>query len=523
MNAPEARSSSEKSLARRYLLDSICDSFEAAWKEGSEPRIEDYLSSAEEEHARELFEELIHVDMYYRRRNGESSTIDDYIVRFPQYSSDLTLPRQAPDAASKPADSIPTTRQIGDYELRDQIGAGSFGTVWRAWHPQLHRMDAIKLPQHGINDREQMDVLHHEARAAARLNHPNVVHVIGFGEWSQQPYIVFEFIQGITLKQWRKKESHSVRAITELVIKLADGIHHAHELKIVHRDLKPQNILVDEDGEPHITDFGMAKRLDIHSTIAVDGVIMGTVPYMSPEQVAADHQLIEPASDIYSLGVILYELLTNSLPFEGSRQKMMNDIQYRAAPSLCRRNPDIPRDLETVCLKALQKQPADRFASAADFRDDLRRSLDGTPIHARRVTIASQALRWCSRHSYLLMGVLILITAVLMVVEFPGERPHGPSADVQHAPRKVRVESIPDGATVVIYPFDPNQSWLRPGPVVYGQTPFECELEPGEYLLEAQKGDQTAVMNAIVPDDGSKFRWGAMRLMKRPGTNPPQN
>ncbi len=434
--------------------------------------------------------------MHYRRRNGESSSIDDYILRYPQYSSNLTLPRAAPDGRT--SESGEAVKQIGSYELRDQIGSGSFGTVWRAWHPQLQRMDAIKLPLHGFDDSEQIDVLRHEARAAANLDHPNIVRVIGVEEWARRPYIIFDYIEGVTLKQWMQREEPDHRCIVELVAKLADAIQHAHELNIVHRDIKPGNILVDEQGEPHITDFGLAKRLDAQSTIAVQGIIMGTVPYMSPEQVAADHDNVEPSSDVYSLGVILYELLCGSLPFEGSKPTLIHDIQFTDPPALRRRDKSVPVELETVCLKALEKDTTDRYPSAAGLRDDLNCWLAGLPVQTRRVSLVQKSARWIRRHPvlFVIRGAAITVSLVTLLaltfeVANDGWRSDQSmtNSDLQNGSFEVHISTVPAGATVAIRRNDRRhiKNEIDAAPVLRPEekTPLVCNLGRGEYNVTA--------------------------------------
>lgn len=498
MVAPGPQGRLAESLSGIYLVDSLCDEFESEWLRGRCPRIEDFLQRAQQPHVQQLFAELVRVDLFYRHRVGDSRCVDDYLERFPEYSGLLpsTL-AESPSGSGETASGV-QNRCIGDYELRERIGVGSFGTVWRAWHRHLDRVDAIKLPLNRFDGRDQVEAFHHEARAAARLNHPHIVRVIGFGEWNDAGYIIFEYIEGVTLKQWRRNEGWEHRSAAELCEKLADALSHAHELNIVHRDLKPGNILIDGAGEPHVADFGLAKRLDIESTIASAGALMGTIPYMSPEQVAADHSSVGPLTDVYSLGVILYELLAGSLPFRGDRSVIMNDILHRDPPSLRGRDQSIPVALETICFKALQKDPAARYQTAADMRDDLHRYLQGQPVRARRTTLLERVSRWGRQHPVMLAirAAAVVLSLTTLAVFAAETRDDGKW--------EVHVVTDPGATTVVIHSVHPDTLAPIGGSTFKGSTPVNLRLAPGKYRILAtihqNGGEQFKVAYREVPE-----------------------
>ncbi|MCA9111828.1 MAG: serine/threonine protein kinase, partial [Planctomycetaceae bacterium] len=349
-------------LALSNEIDILCDAFEASWKQGQEPDLEEYLNQTEDVGRSTLFIELVKVDLHYRKKRGESVTIRDYATRFPHFSKALihVSGDTTPDLSLTRTWRPPEVRQkIGDYELIDKLGEGAFGQVWRAFHRDLDRTVAVKLPGKKLVGPSQIDMFLHEARAAARLNHPNIVRVHDFGKHTQGGYIVFSLVQGIDLKHWLPIRKPSPRQAAELLVKLADAVDHAHRLGVVHRDLKPANVIMDSNNEPHITDFGLAKRLDIEATIADAGELMGTIPYMSPEQVCGDNRLVKEKSDIYALGCLLYEMLTGSVPFKGDQQSTMYQVLNVEAASAREHNKNVPLDLDTICLACLEKDPND--------------------------------------------------------------------------------------------------------------------------------------------------------------------
>jgi WD40 repeat protein len=290
---------------------------------------------------------------------------------------------------------------IGRFQVRQRVGAGGFGTVYRAYDPQLEREVALKLPRaRTLSDPRRAGGFLDEAKAAARLRHPHIVPVYDAGQEGGRPYIAYAFVRGTTLER-AAAEGLAPQRAAAVVRDLAEALAHAHGLAIVHRDVKPANVLLDEGGEPHLADFGT------HG-------VLGTPAYMSPEQASGAGDP-GPASDQYSLGVVLYELLCGRRPFAAEHPLALpyHLANRRPEPPGAVR-PGVPPDLDAVCLKALATAPGDRYPTCQEFADDLRRWLEGEPVRARTAGAGERLLRWCRREPRLALAGLV--TALSLVV-----------------------------------------------------------------------------------------------------------
>ncbi len=317
-------------------------------------------------------------------------------------------------AAHQPLLPDGVTRQFGSYELLAEIGHGGMGVVYKARQAGLDRLVAVKmiLASH-IASPEYVRRFQEEARAAAGLRHPHIVHIHEFGQIHGQHFFAMEYVEGASLAERLRQGFMPPEQGAQLLAKVALAVEHLHQHGIVHRDLKPSNILVDAAGEPFVTDFGLAKVFAPGSEITATGAVLGTPSYMSPEQASGQPSLIGPASDIYSLGAMLYELLTGRPPFREENPVETLLQVLNGEPLLPRAvNPRVPRPLEWIAMKCLARNPRDRYASAQALADDLERYRRGEPLEARAPGVVEHAWRWVRREPAL-ASRLATLTAFL--------------------------------------------------------------------------------------------------------------
>ena len=314
---------------------------------------------------------------------------------------------------------------LGDFEIVEEIGRGGMGVVYRARQVSLNRVVALKvMPAGMLGSASAVARFQKEARAAAKLHHTNIVPVYSQGVHDDRYYYAMELVNGASLgdllrgeadesspaaKNWSEIRA-DMRSVARLIANVADALEHAHRSGVLHRDIKPQNLLLGADRELHITDFGLANVLD-EPSVTQTGEMVGTPAYMSPEQVAADPHAIDRRTDIYSLGVTLYEIFTGRRPFEGStREQLVARIQTTEPVAPCKVAPATPIDLDTICLRALEKDPRRRYQTAGEMAADLRRYADDRPILSRRVSWFEKGIKWVRRHRAMTTIVALVLT-----------------------------------------------------------------------------------------------------------------
>ncbi len=309
-----------------------------------------------------------------------------------------------------------TVRYFGDYEIQQELGRGGMGVVYKARQVSLNRPVALKTIRAGVlADDAEMRRFQNEAEAVALLDHSGIVPVYEVGEHDGQKYFSMKLVEGGNLAEQLDSLRADHRAAATLLAQTAEAVHHAHMRGILHRDLKPANILIDAQGHPHITDFGLAKRVEGDVELTVSGAIMGTPAYMSPEQAAGRRRAITTATDVYGLGAILYALLTGKAPFGGdSLIDTLEKVRTKPPEPPTNLNAKTPRDLETICLKCLEKEPRRRYSSAHEVAVDLDNWLQSRPITARRVGPVERAWLWCKRKPIVAASAVSVVLAVVI-------------------------------------------------------------------------------------------------------------
>jgi predicted Ser/Thr protein kinase len=320
------------------------------------------------------------------------------------------------DVALGPPPAFPEGR-FGDYELVEEIAQGGMGVVYRARQAALDRLVALKMLTGGelVSDAEVLR-LHAEAKIAASLKHPNIVPIYDVGVHEEVAYFTMPLMEGGSLDEQMPRLHGRFLEVAQLLETITRAVHHGHQRGILHRDLKPANVLLDAAGIPYVADFGLAKALDMEAGVAQTGRVEGTLSYMALEQALPGGMPLTVAADVYSLGVILYQLLTGRLPFEAeSLDRLLAKMKEGQPPAPRTHQPCLPRALEMICLKCLEREPTRRYGSAAELADDLRRFIEGRPTVARPVASIERVWMWCLRHP-LGTGLLATLLWTLLVV-----------------------------------------------------------------------------------------------------------
>ncbi len=304
------------------------------------------------------------------------------------------VPKSDSTQTSLPETEFCENGQVGHFILNKRLGKGAFGEVWLADDINLKREVALKLPNASLDDKT---LLLHEAQSAAILNHPNIVSVYEVGALDNQVYIASEYIDGITLADSMSAGIAPFEKTVALLAKIALALDHAHNQGIIHRDIKPANILLNQKGEPFVTDFGLAKRNSSEQSISSEGQILGTARYMSPEQACGNTNKTDHRSDIYALGVVFFEMMTGDSPFRGNVRAVIHNKINEDAPSPRGLDLKIPKDLDTICLKCLEREPANRYHTAGELALEFQRYTRNEPIVARPISTLAKTWRWRQR------------------------------------------------------------------------------------------------------------------------------
>ena len=436
-------------------LDAIGEEFETAWNAGDErPAIDAYLQKHHGVPADQLLLELVSLEVELRLKAGEVPRAVEYSGRFPELDRDwlakvivdntaltaslrqdsdpdATFVRSnapangddseqstlAPSGQSNRTQSTTKFTSFGDYEIIDEIARGGMGVVYQARQKSLNRVVALKMILSGqLAGEEEIQRFRSEAEAAANLDHPGIVPVYEIGEHEGHQFFSMGFVEGSSLQNKIIDGPLPGKEAAELCKKVAEAISYAHGKGVIHRDLKPANVLLDQNGEPKVTDFGLAKRIDSDSDLTRTTQAMGSPSWMPPEQASGKSATVDARADVYALGAILYNLITGRPPFQAANHlDTMMQVLEKEPVRPRTLDPKIPVDLETITLKCLEKDPDKRYQSSKDFSDELTRFINGEPIHARPIGRVARTWRWCKRKPMATAAMVLSIALVLAI------------------------------------------------------------------------------------------------------------
>ncbi len=406
-------------LASLRAVNAACERFEDGWEAGRAPRIEDVLAEVGEPDRGPLLEELVALEIQLRRERGERPDPAEYRIRFPGRESATTEGSHTdadgdaepdpgatigPDETMFHQSSIPSRdgkppSDFDKFEILGVLGRGGMGIVYKAWQKDLKRLVAIKMIHAvHIDSPELARRFEEEARCAGGLQHPSIVRVHEAGQYQGRPYFAMEYLAGSGLDRILKDGPVDPKEAARLVATVALAVAYLHEEKVIHRDLKPSNIIMDGRGRPFVTDFGLMKLLGEDSNATSTGAVLGTPSHMAPEQAAGRLDRVGPLSDVYGLGAILYSLLTGRPPFHAPTpmETLVQVIEGEPIPA-ARLRPGLARDLEHICMRCLEKEPADRYPSAGAVADELEKYLRGDEIEWDQPGLWNRLRRWSRR------------------------------------------------------------------------------------------------------------------------------
>ncbi len=506
------------SLAR---IDQICSRFESAWRSGPRPDLGDFLGdipAGTGDERRALFAELLKVDLEYRLKRGEQPAAAEYRQRFPDedqideifarllcdepsdndaergQSISLLDPGPAP---ATPADPAVLTGALRRYRIERILGQGAFGIVYLAEDQELHRFVALKVAHQARQLQSNIDAFVAEARVLASLDHPSIIPVYDVGRAEGRSYIVTKHIDGSTLSERLRHGLPPRRQAVDWLATLARALQAAHEKGLVHRDVKPSNILIDASGKAFIGDFGLALT---EEQFGEGPQLLGTPAYMSPEQARGEGRRVDGRSDVFSLGVVLYEMLTGRPPFQAETvtKTLQQVVEHEPAPPV-RLNPTIGRDLDTICLKCLEKRPERRYAAAGELAEDLQRFLDNRAILARPAGQVEKLTRWCRRNPVVagsLAGVVVIfITAFALVWSsyLRAERERTQAEQREKAERWERYRSnlVAAASAMQVHNVAAARDALESAPAEHRNWEwqyFHHQLDTSEHVLRAPAG-----------------------------------
>jgi len=422
------RTPDPEALVRARRVNAACERFEAAWRRGERPPIGEFAHDGLEPREREaLLAELFALEVELRQEEGGPVDTAELLARFPDQlaavetllgrscARDPDLEETVVFAQSGGNGAVPQERfgSFGDYDLIEEIARGGMGVVFRARQKSLKRQVALKMILAGqFASTAERDRFLQEAELAANLDHSHIVPIYEIGEQEGRLYFSMKLVDGQSLSRRVRHFAGEPEAAARLLVTIARAVHYAHQRGFLHCDLKPANILIDAQGEPHVTDFGLAKRVG-DSSLTVTGALLGTPSYMAPEQASGRRGELTAATDVYGLGAILYELLTGRPPFRGpSLMETVGEVMEREPRPPRQIRSGVPKGLERICLRCLEKAPRDRYGSAEELAENLERYLRGDDIEG--TSVAARLRRWTRREPELVsrLGGLGLMTAL---------------------------------------------------------------------------------------------------------------